>query len=809
MKKKKKKKPASLQSTQKPHFVPKIPTRPIRQTGYFDIDKYSHHFVIRNISPIGQQLLIKFATDYIEWGFAGFGRFAKRVPVKTFGARVRPLNHYHFHRGQWKEFVQFMANSGVDIKNIAIQEYGYYEPAPLNKPFTTEKTPRPPQVPVIEYFLSDNPTRHKLAEVQTGGGKANPLRTLIKVPGGWSTMGEMKVGTEIVTPKGTTARVSGVYPQGVKDIYRIVFADGRMVECCDEHLWKVHLQNRDNYNHWEVIDTQALMQRLEDGELLYIPLIESEKNADNELWVSAYSVGQILGELTGRASRDATAPQEYLQGSHQQRLQLLNGLLDIGGDVDEGGAISYRSESFNLARMVQYLVRSIGGSASIASLDRGYQVRIGYAKASELFSLEHKRARVHEDAAYDFHCQLRILKVEYVGQSEAQCISVDDDEHLYVIDNFVVTHNTLMASYAISKLNKRFVIFIKPQFIDKWISDVQELLGIERDEVAVIQGSDSLIATIHGVMSGELNPRAIIVSNRTFQTWIKNYEEKGNDITEVYGCSPPEFIQALRCGVRLVDEVHMDFHLNFKIDLYTHVERSISLSATLISDNPFIARMQTLAYPVNERYSGTPYVKYIDCYGIKYSIGQAHLLAQVGPTGQYSHNAFEKSIMVNKEILQGYLSFIEKLVNDHYFDRQVDGDKCLIYCSSIAMCTLVAEFLKVSFPDKTVRRYVEDDAYTNLLESDICVSTVLSAGTGHDIPGLITVILTHALNSSASNIQGFGRLRNLSGKKMVFVFLACVEVQKHNDYYVNKMKLLNELAQSLKETRIYDPIDRT
>ncbi len=537
-KKKSKKKQPSLQSTQKPNFVPKIPTRPIRQTGYFDIDKYSHHFVIRNISPIGQQLLIKFATNYIQWGFAGFGRFAKRVAVKTFGARVRPLNHYHFHRGQWSEFVRFLSNAGIDIKNITVQEYGYYEPVLLNKPFTTDKTPRPLQVPVIDYFLSDSPSKFKLAEVQTGGGK------------------------------------------------------------------------------------------------------------------------------------------------------------------------------------------------------------------------------------------------------------------------------TLMASNAISKLNTRFVMFIKPQFIVKWISDVQELLGIERDEVCVIQGSDSLIATIHGVMSGELNPKAIIVSNRTFQTWIKNYEERGNDITEIYGCTPPEFIQALRCGVRLVDEVHLDFHLNFKIDLYTHVERSISLSATLISDDAFISRMQVLAYPMHERYAGTPYIKYIDCYGVKYSVEAASRLAQVGPTGQYSHNAFEKSIMENRKLLQSYLSFIERLVNDHYFNREVDGDKCLIYCSSIAMCTLVTEFLKISFPDKDVRRYVEHDPYINLLEADICVSTVQSAGTGHDIPGLITVILTHSLNSSASNIQGFGRLRNLAGKEMVFVFIACAEVGKHMDYYDNKIKLLKELAQTLKETRIYEPIDR-
>ena len=43
-----------------------------------------------------------------------------------------------------------------------------------------------------------------------------------------------------------------------------------------------------------------------------------------------------------------------------------------------------------------------------------------------------------------------------------------------------------------------------------------------------------------------------------------------------------------------------------KMDLYTHVPTSIALSATLVSEEPFIAEMHKLAYPLGDRYKDTP-----------------------------------------------------------------------------------------------------------------------------------------------------------------------------------------------------------
>lgn len=72
----------------------------------------------------------------------------------------------------------------------------------------------------------------------TGTGKAQPLDARVLTPDGWRKMGDICEGDEVIGAAGTPVRVVGVYPQGIKPIYRVSFSDGAATECCDEHLWE-------------------------------------------------------------------------------------------------------------------------------------------------------------------------------------------------------------------------------------------------------------------------------------------------------------------------------------------------------------------------------------------------------------------------------------------------------------------------------------------------------------------------------------------------------------------------------------------
>lgn len=98
-------------------------------------------------------------------------------------------------------------------------------------------------------------------------GKAQPLYSKILTEHGWITMGEVTLDTKVVTPDGELASVVGIYPQGVKSVYRLTLEDGETAECCDEHLWNVYCKEWSD--NWQVITLKEMMACPND---MYIPV---------------------------------------------------------------------------------------------------------------------------------------------------------------------------------------------------------------------------------------------------------------------------------------------------------------------------------------------------------------------------------------------------------------------------------------------------------------------------------------------------------------------------------------------------------
>lgn len=351
---------------------------------------------------------------------------------------------------------------------------------------------------------------------------------------------------------------------------------------------------------------------------------------------------------------------------------------------------------------------------------------------------------------------------------------------------------TLLAAYRAAATKSRVVVILKPQYMEKWAADFEKICGIPKKETIQINGSAALMNLISTAKEKKLTARVIIISNRTLQNWFTLYERKGDySLTQGYDCYPEELLPLLGAGVRIIDEVHQDYHLNFKMDLYCHCPLTISLSATLINDDPFLSRMYEVGYPKDHRYAGLAYDRYIESTSLFYSVKRPDKLKTTEwGSSTYSHYAFENSIMKDPLLLQGYMGLIDVAIRDHYLKDYKPGNRLLVYCASINLCTLVTDHLKRVYPGKDIRRYVEEDPYVNLMEAEVSVSTLTSAGTGHDIDQLSTVILTTAVSSSASNIQGFGRLRNLPDITKRFVYFVCTDVPKHIEYHVKKRELL-------------------
>ncbi len=349
---------------------------------------------------------------------------------------------------------------------------------------------------------------------------------------------------------------------------------------------------------------------------------------------------------------------------------------------------------------------------------------------------------------------------------------------------------------SVYQIGNRVALVIKGMYVEKWTEDVENFFGKKKGKLLVVRGSAHLKGLMHMALDGELEANFIIITNTTIQNYLREWEHNKFTISD-YPIKPEEMYEKLGVGVRGIDEVHQDFHLNYRQDLYTHVEKTISLSATLKSDDEFIRSRYRVLFPQYLRTEEPEYDKYIAVTALGYEIPvMKNVKYKEGKN--YSHTAFEKSVMRNKEMLRNYLNMIHRIMKVKYIDKREEGQKMLIFAATIDLCTIIVDFLKPMYPDLKISRYTGEDDYDNLMTSDITVTTIKSAGTAVDVEGLITVLMTDSINSIQANIQVLGRLRKLKGKwagvTPEFLYVFSVSIDKQVQYHMEKIEKFNGLV---------------
>ena len=176
--------------------------------------------------------------------------------------------------------------------------------------------------------------------------------------------------------------------------------------------------------------------------------------ADHRGW---WGVIASLG-LENSRSWDKFVPELYKYASAEQRLAVLQGLMDTDGTVDrKTGMPSFTTVSRRLAEDVRFLFESLGGLASITekktSGRRAYNVWPRYHDNKSLFRLDRKRDLARQRKKRVIRKAVRVTKV---GREECQCITVDTPDGLYFTDHAVVTHNSFSVMWRVNHLCRKY-----------------------------------------------------------------------------------------------------------------------------------------------------------------------------------------------------------------------------------------------------------------------------------------------------------------------------------------------------------------
>jgi len=357
-----------------------------------------------------------------------------------------------------------------------------------------------------------------------GFGKALRLDAQLLTPSGFIEMRDVEIGTDLLSPDGEVQQVTEIYPQGELDTFEVIFSDGRTIECCENHLWKVKGLNCSDLSKWEVHKTSDIKEYLETKAKIRhssvrIPLVEDifVQKDDLEVPIHPYVIGALIGDgclthrvgfsssdrfildklqdltddnifltyrgnydyalideeygknslmcklkelgMFGRKSYEKNIPELYLNLSKKQTLEMIQGLMDTDGTIHRNGSLSYTTTSKKLAEQVQTLIWKLGGICKLSSRTtsythnckkqngrESYRLIIRYKHKHELISLPRKKELVKDEDQYSNGLALRIKAIYKKGKAECQCITVNGKDHLFITDNYLVTHNTFVGS---------------------------------------------------------------------------------------------------------------------------------------------------------------------------------------------------------------------------------------------------------------------------------------------------------------------------------------------------------------------------
>ena len=318
-------------------------------------------------------------------------------------------------------------------------------------------------------------------------GKALALDTPLPTPTGWTTMGEVRVGDELLGADGRPVTVTAATDiMSGRPCYEVVFDDDTIIVADAEHQW-VTTTSADRRVARATAGAGPLPAGLltrqvsasvrttrEIAHTLYredgrghnhaVPVADSLDLPVTDLSVSPYVLGQCLAmRNAGGGAADASElrgrdgiPEGYLRAAREQRAALLAGLLDVAGQVSIAGCVEFACTSARLASDVRELVISLGypcgmwrkivtGDSAAASV----AYTLTFATTDDVFRLTRKRL-VHAQRRPATPAprlrQRMIVAVRPVPSVPVRCVQVDAPDSLYLASRAMIpTHNSALA----------------------------------------------------------------------------------------------------------------------------------------------------------------------------------------------------------------------------------------------------------------------------------------------------------------------------------------------------------------------------
>ena len=381
------------------------------------------------------------------------------------------------------------------------------------------------------YLYNAREQGHHAIELAKRG--AHPYNQKVFTPLGWRKWKDIKIGDELYGTYGNITKVIDIPYDKECDVYKITLRDGRKILASDEHLWKIEFHNKKEIQIMttlELLKEYKRKRKISDRNPLgieYVCSIPKNKGVEmpyNKTKVDAYTFGLLLGDgsfrycscyytqdpkdleierkyipyniikwkakyayrinipnwhkileeygLYNKKSEDKFIPDEYKYNSKEVRLNLLKGLMDSDGTLDNKGRYIIALSSKRMIEDIAFICRSLGYNCSYTIKKTGYKVNGIIKECLPSYALtiftrdiianlprkQKKEKIITNQYSINKELRTRIINIEYVGKQKAKCVTVDSKDNCYLIGDFVTTHNCAKSYFLATIMSHNLIV---------------------------------------------------------------------------------------------------------------------------------------------------------------------------------------------------------------------------------------------------------------------------------------------------------------------------------------------------------------
>lgn len=347
---------------------------------------------------------------------------------------------------------------------------------------------------------------------------------------------------------------------------------------------------------------------------------------------------------------------------------------------------------------------------------------------------------------------------------------------------------------------KTLIITHRDQLRDQWMDSLYHMSGLTGKEVHEITSSEEVYDITMGNFKNKYD--VYLMTHATFRAGMRRIGSMklAQQITKNLGI-----------GMKIIDEAHLEFRDTILMDCIFNVRRNLYLTATdgrsQKEENKIFRHVfsNALYYKPSALLSNNLPKKWVDYVTVGVN---THVLPNVYKYriagGKGMNPASYGKWVIKNDKKNTHFKCVTELVRGLYMDDE--HAKVIIFMPLIELCQDCAFWINKhlsrdnTFPyDLTIRTINSSNTKReNELNkrADVIVTTIASAGTGTDIPGITDIICCSPFVSKITAEQTFGRIRYIP-KICHYYDIYDLSVQMDKFWLRSRYKKFKELAKSV------------